>query len=406
MSEVRRVRSEQELRDATAVIVHYFGREPPDEEWSRRWLKNFELERALAAVDDGGAIVGGAGAFSLRMTVPGGAALPTAGVTIVGVLPTHRRRGILRSMMRAQLDDVRERGEPLAALWASEETIYGRYGYGLASLILQFEIPRVHGAFRAGLEQVGSVRFVEPGEAAQLVPPVYEAVRRVTPGMFERTDSWWEHRLLADPPAFRFGGSPKHIAVLEVDGTPEAYAIYRLHVAFGNLGPETKLKTIEVMGAAPAATASIWRYLLDVDWTQAVSAGAQPVDSPLFLLLARPNLAGPTMLDGLWVRLVDVGAALSGRSYAAGGRVVFEVRDEFCPWNEGRWKLEGGEAARTGDEADLAIDVADLASAYLGGFTFRELLRAGRVEELREGAVTRADELFHTGVVPWCPEIF
>src|SRR5581483_3197696 len=233
--EVRRVRSEEELREAAAAIVHYFGREKPDEEWSDRWLKNFKLERMLAAVDEGGATVGGAGAFSFRMTVPGGTTLPTAGVTLVGVLPTHRRRGILGSMMRAQLDDVHERGEPLAALWASEETIYARYGYGLASLILQFEIQRVHGAFRAGTEHVGSVRFVEPGEAAKLLPPVYDAVQRATPGMLERPASWWEHRLLADPPAFRFGGSPKHFAVLEVDGEPQAYAIYRLHVAFGTL---------------------------------------------------------------------------------------------------------------------------------------------------------------------------
>jgi len=404
--EVRRVRSEEELREAAAAIVHYFGREKPDEEWSDRWLKNFKLERMLAAVDEGGATVGGAGAFSFRMTVPGGTTLPTAGVTLVGVLPTHRRRGILGSMMRAQLDDVHERGEPLAALWASEETIYGRYGYGLASLILQFEIQRVHGAFRAGTEHVGSVRFVEPGEAAKLLPPVYDAVQRATPGMLERPASWWEHRLLADPPAFRFGGSPKHFAVLEVDGEPQAYAIYRLHVAFGTLGPETKVKTVEVLGSTAAATASIWRYLLDVDWTQSVSAGLQPLDSPLFLLLARPNLAAPTMLDGLWIRLVDVGAALAGRSYAGDGAVVFDVRDEFCPWNEGRWKLEGGEAARTDAAADLALDVADLASAYLGGFTFRDLHRAGRVDELRDGAVGRADDVFHTALVPWCPEIF
>jgi len=406
MIEVRPVTSEEELREATAAIVHYFGREKPDEEWSERWLENFELERMHAAIEDGGAIVGGAGAFSFRMTVPGGATLPTAGVTVVGVLPTHRRRGILRSMMRAQLDDIRERSEPLAALWASEETIYGRYGYGLASLVLQFEIERVHGAFRTGTERVGSVRFVDHREAAALLPPVYDAVQRVRPGMYERTASWWEHRLLADPPAFRFGGSPKHVAVLEVDGEPQGYAIYRLHVSFGTHGPETKLKTVEVLGSTPAATASIWRYLLDVDWTQTVSAGLQPVDSPLFLLLARPNLSAPTMYDGLWIRLVDVGAALSGRSYAGEGAVVFDVRDEFCPWNEGRWKLEGGEAARTDSPAGLALDVADLASAYLDGFTFGDLHRAGRVEELRDGAVARADEVFGTGVVPWCPEIF
>jgi predicted acetyltransferase len=142
--EIRPVENVEELRDAANAIVHYFGRERPDEQWAERWLKNFQLDRMHAAFE-GSEIVGGAGAFTFRMTVPGGAALETAGVTIVGVLPTHRRRGILRSMMRAQLDDVHERGEPLAALWASEETIYGRYGYGLASLVL--------GAGRSGLKQ-------------------------------------------------------------------------------------------------------------------------------------------------------------------------------------------------------------------------------------------------------------
>jgi predicted acetyltransferase len=403
--EIRTCTSLEELRAAANGIVHYFGREPPDEAWAERWVKYFELERMLAAFD-GDRVVGGAGAFTFRMTVPGGAALPTAGVTIVGVLPTHRRRGILRSMMRAQLDDVHERGEPLAALWASEETIYGRYGYGLASLALEFEIARAQGAFRPGIESVGSVRFVDAAEAADLLPPVYAAVQQRTPGMYERPAAWWEHRVLADPPDFRFGGSPKHIAVLSVDGEPQAYAIYRLFVTFGSLGPETKLKTLEVIGSTPAATASIWRYLLDVDWTQTVSAGLQPIDSPLFLLLARPNHSRPTISDALWVRLVDVGAALSGRTYAGDGSVVFDVRDEFCPWNEGRWKLAGGEAARTDDDADLALDVADLASVYLGGFTFRELRQAGRVEELRDGALARVDALFRTDIAPWCPEIF
>jgi predicted acetyltransferase len=305
-----------------------------------------------------------------------------------------------------QLDDIHERGEPLAALWASEETIYGRYGYGLATLVLGHEIPRVWGAYREGIESVGSVRLVDPETAAKLMPPVYDAVQRVTPGMYQRASSWWEIRQLSDPPEFRFGGGPKHFAVLEVDGEPQAYAIYRLHTAFGGMGPETTLRGIEVLGSTPEAIQSIWRFLLDVDWTQTIATGFQPVDSPLFLLLARPNFSRPTIADGLWVRLVDVGAALSGRSYAEDGRVVFDVRDEFCPWNAGRWKLEGGEASRTDEDADLALDVADLATPYLGGFTFRALARAGRLEELRTGGIARADALFRADVAPWCPEIF
>jgi predicted acetyltransferase len=332
--------------------------------------------------------------------------VPTAGVTIVGVLPTHRRRGILRALMRAQLDDVHERGEPLAALWASEETIYGRYGYGLSSMNVQFEIEKAHGAFRPGVETAGRVRLVDVETAAEQLPPVYDAVRAVTPGMYERTEAWWQNKQLVDPENLRFGGSPKHLAVLDVDGEPRAYAIYRLHVSFGDLGPETKLQTIEVLAVDPVATASIWRYLLDVDWTKTVTARLQPVDHPLLLLLARPNYARPTLSDGLWVRLVDVQAALSARAYANDDPVVFQVRDEFCPWNEGRWKLEGGEASRTDDDYDIDLDVAELGSVYLGGFTFRDLHRAGRIEELREGAVYGADAIFRGVVAPWCPEIF
>jgi predicted acetyltransferase len=403
--EIRTCRTVEELRDAAGAIVHYFGRDRPTEEWSERWLTNFELARMHAAFDDG-AIVGGAGAFSFQMTAPGGASVPTAGVTVVGVLPTHRRRGILRSMMRAQLDDVHDRGEPLAVLWASEETIYGRYGYGLASLNVQFDVDKAHSAFRPDVATAGRVRLVDAATAATQMPPVYDALRQVTPGMLERTVSWWEHRLLADPEEFRFGGSPKHLAVLDVDGRPGAYAIYRLHVSFGDLGPETTLRTIEVIGADPLATASIWRYLLDVDWTKTVTAHLQPVDHPLLFLLARPNYARPTLSDGLWVRLVDVQAALSYREYADDHAVVFDVRDEFCPWNAGRWKLEGGEVSRTDDDPGIALDVAELGSVYLGGFTFRDLHRAGRLEELREGAVYGADAIFRGEAAPWCPEIF
>jgi predicted acetyltransferase len=407
MIQIRPCTTVEELREAASAIVHYFGREKPDEAWTERWLKTFELERMHAAVDDDGSIVGGAGAFGLSMTVPGGAQVPTAGVTIVGVLPTHRRQGILRSMMRAQLDDVHARGEPLAALWASEETIYGRYGYGLASLAARFDVDKANSAFRPGVETVGSVRLVALESAAPKLAPVYDAVQRVTPGMFERSEAWWANRLLADPENFRFGGSPKHVAVLEIGGEPHGYAIYRLHVAFGDLGPETTLRTIEVVARTPEATASIWRYLLDVDWTRTITAWLLPLGHPLFLLLARPSLSKPQLSDGLWVRLVDVEAALAARSYAEGEVVVLAVRDDFCPWNEGRWKLEAGSVSRTQAEADIVLDIADLGSVYLGGFTFRDLARANRLDEAREGGVYRADSIFRTtDGAPWCPEIF
>jgi predicted acetyltransferase len=402
--DVRRCADVSDFLGAVGAISHYFGR-VPDEEWSQRWLQNMELERMHAALVDG-TIVGGAGAFSLQMTVPGARQVACAGITVVGVLPTHRRRGILRAMMRAQLDDMQKRGEPLAALWASEETIYGRYGYGLASLVLNMKVPRVHSDFQPGFREIGQVRIVEAVDALPLVSSVYDRVQPETPGMYARTTSWWEHRILADPPEWRQGAGPKVCAVLEVDGEPLAYALYRLNVSFGDLGPDTTLHVIEAVGATPPATASVWRFLLDVDWTQTVAPRLLPVDHPLLLLLARPNLARATMFDGLWLRLVDVGAALSGRGYGADGAVVFEVADEFCEWNAGRWLLEDGRAARTDREPDLRLDVDALGSAYLGGFTFRELANAGRLEELGEGALERPDAIFRSSVAPWSPEIF
>jgi predicted acetyltransferase len=224
--------------------------------------------------------------------------------------------------------------------------------------------------------------------------------------MFERPASWWEARTLADPPEVRFGGGPKHLVVLEVEGRPAGYAIYRLSSEFGDLGPETTIRVIEALGETPQAAVSVWRFLLDIDWSKQTSTFLMPVDHPVFLLLARPNQARPRVTDGLWARLVDVGAALSARSYADGGPVVFEVRDAFCPWNEGRWRVADGEAARTDDDADLALDVSDLGTVYLGGFTFRDLRRAGRLEELRDGAVYGADATFRTEAAPWCSEIF
>jgi predicted acetyltransferase len=403
--EIRSCTSADELRDAVGAIVHYFGRERPTEEWAERWLRNFELERMLAALD-GDRIVGGAGAFSFRTTVPGGASVPCAGVTVVGVQPTHRRRGALRSMMRAQLDDVHARGEPFAMLFASEETIYGRFGYGMASLNLSVDVPKAMNDFREGIEPGGTVRFVTPEEAATIFPPIYDGVRSDTPGMFERSASWWEARTLADPPEVRFGGGPKHLVALEVDGRPAGYAIYRLNTEFGDLGPETTVRVIEALGESPEATRSVWRFLLDIDWSKQTSTFMLPVDHPLLLLLARPNQARPRVTDGLWVRLVDVGAALSGRTYAGEASLVLDVRDAFCPWNEGRWRLRDGEAAKTDDEADIALDVADLGSVYLGGFTFRELQRAGRLDELTDDAVYLADATFRTEGLPWCPEIF
>ncbi|MDQ3823387.1 MAG: GNAT family N-acetyltransferase, partial [Actinomycetota bacterium] len=324
----------------------------------------------------------------------------------VGVLPTHRRRGILRGMMRAQLDDVHARGEPVAYLWASEETIYGRFGYGMASLAGEIDLARDRSAFAVSLERRGTVRLVSRDEALELLPPIYERVALDTPGMFARTPGWWDARTLADKEWQRRGDGELNRAVLEVDGEPEAYALYRVKLQFDRGASAGYTRVVEAMGVNPRATAEIWRLVLDVDWMDRVKAGLLPIDHPLFLLLAQPRRMAYRMGDGVWVRLVDVEAALRARSYRAGEPVVLDVGDAFCTWNEGRYRVGAGDVARTDEAADVRLDVSALGSVYLGGFTFAQLARAGRADELREGGLARADDLFRTDVAPWCPEIF
>jgi predicted acetyltransferase len=399
--DVRPCRDRDEATRAVFAIGQYFGA-MPDEERIGRFLQVHELERMHAAFD-GGEIVGGAGAYTYNFTVPGGS-LPCAGVTVVGVTPTHRRRGVLRAMMAAQLADVHERGEPIAALWASEETIYGRFGYGIASWAGEISIPRVWSAFAQPLERRGQVRFVEQDEAAQLFPPLWEALRRKRPGVTSRSDPWWTLRVLRIPDEEK--ANPRRFVVLDLDGSPQAYAIFRREQSWEGGVSTAKLEVQEAIGATPQATAEIWRFVLDVDWTETIRASLLPPDHPLFLLLANPRRARYRMGDALWVRVVDVGAALSGRAYAGDGAVVLDLRDPVCPWNEGRWLVENGEAKRTDAEADIALDASALGSAYLGAVSFAELRSALRLEELKKGAVERADALFGWRPLPWCPEIF
>lgn len=391
----------EEYGQAVFAIGQYFALDPTSERMER-FSKNLPLERMHAARENG-TIVGGAGAFPFEMTVPGGT-VPTAGVTVVGTFPTHRRRGVLRSMMRAQLDDVHEREEPVALLWASEETIYGRFGYGMASLAGEIELAREYSAFARPFAPEGRLRFVEADEAAQLFPKVWNVVRRVTPGMLLRSRNWWELRILLDAPGHE--GGAKRFVVLERDGRPEGYAVYRHKPKWENGVSSSELEVVEAVALDGRPTAEIWRYLFDIDWAARISAFLLPIDHPLFFLLANPRRMRFRAFDGLWARLVDVGAALSARTYPADGAVVFDVLDEFCPWNAGRWRVTDGVAKRSTASPQLRCDVTALGSAYLGAFSFSELFRGGRVEELRRGAAARADAMFAAERAPWCPEIF
>ena len=402
--EVRPCSSAGDLHAAAGPIWRYFGRSAPRDEFIEQLGRVMPAERALVAWD-GGRAVGGAGAFPFVLTVPGGR-VAAAGVTGVGVLPTHRRRGVLTAMMRTQLDGCRERGEAVAYLWATEDTIYGRFGYGVASFSGEIELLRERSAYHGAFESSVHARLVPLDEAEGLVAPVYERVTAGTPGMFARTSEWWQARALPDPDWRRRGAGELQCVVLESAGGPTAYALHRISPAFERGVQTGAVEVVEAMGDSPEATRAIWRYLLDVDWMARVKAWLLPLDHPLLLLLAEPRRLRFNIRDGLWVRLVDVGAALSARSYLTGDSVVVEVADGFCPWNAGRWSISGGGVKRTEHEPELRCDVTALGSVYLGGFTWAQLARALRVEEVRAGAIARADALFRASCAPWCPEIF
>ncbi len=404
--EIRRARPD-ELDLFLRTIAAAFGGELPPED-AERTRRSIEADRTLVAAEDGG-LVGTARSLPFSLTVPGGES-PAAGVTAVGVLPSHRRRGILTRLMRRQLDDLHDRGEPLAILWASEAAIYPRYGYGLATRNGRVEIERDRAAFLAQADPGARVRLLSADEALRVLPAVYERVAAVTPGFFRRRLPWWEAHTLADTPFLRQGAGPLVCAVLELDGRPEAYALYRVRQDWEYGISKSRLEVVEEISTSPLATREIWRYLLGVDLIARVRWRRLPVDHPLFLLVAEPARLHFSIGDGLWLRVVDVAAALAARRYAAEGSLVLDVADPFCAWNEGRWLLEasptGASLERVGAEPELRLEASDLGAVYLGGFSFADLLRAGRLEELRPGAVARADELFRTAVTPWCPEAF
>ncbi len=339
---VRPCNTVAELRDALNAIGHYFGHENSLED-AERFAQLMDVERVHAAWE-GGRIVGAAGAFSYRMSVPGGA-IPTAGVTVVGVLPTHRRRGVLTALMRAQLDDCRARGDAAAYLWASEAAIYPRFGYGLAARTGELTLAKERTAFAQPFEPRGTVRLVDADEAARTFPPLYEQVFAQRPGLFARSREWWEARRLAPSP---WGPStPKRLALLELDHEPAGYAIYHVEQDWAHGSSSGKVSVVEAVAPTPEATRELWRWLLDFDWTSKFEAGLLPLDHPLFLLLAEPRRMQFQVNDGVWVRLLDLEAALAARSLAGDGEVVIELSDAFMSLNAGRWRIGPNGAART-----------------------------------------------------------
>ncbi|WP_019063210.1 GNAT family N-acetyltransferase [Streptomyces prunicolor] len=390
-------------------LVNAFGGvpEPPEERELDKRLT--ECDRSLG-VWDGDACVGTAGAFSFRLTVPGGASVPAAGITMVSVAATHRRRGILTSMMRRQLDDVRSWGEPLAVLTASEPVIYGRFGYGIATMKTTAEIDtaRVRLSVPPGTDDV-RLRFADPAAVRDQCEAVYARKVAGRPGMLARRPGWEDLPLL-DPESARQGSSPLQCVLAERHGEVVGYTRYFVKPEWDEQGPKGTVRLRDLEALDPASYAALWRYLCDIDLTGKVAMHNRPVDDAWQHLVSDIRRCAVQQHDSLHVRLVDLGAALEARTYQTPVDVVFEVADAFCPWNEGSWRLtgdaKGASCKRTSEPADLALSVRELGAAYLGGVSLMSLAGAGRVRELRAGALAEASLAFGSTVAPWLPHGF
>ncbi|HEU5474839.1 MAG TPA: GNAT family N-acetyltransferase [Actinophytocola sp.] len=394
---------DSELRTASTVFLGSLHQAPlTDEKWAY-WTRNYEPGRTLGAFADG-QMIGTALAWSSSLTVPGGAALPMAAVTAVGVRADHTRRGVLTELMRVQLADARDRGEPLAGLHASEAVIYGRFGYGLAVLSRNIRITRRDARLRPEVPRAGEVRLLGNDEALGRVQAGYDRVLGSRPGVMGRSAGWWvlayEQRLAAPDQHVRIAAhtGPDGVdgfATYVVDGAPTMAA-----------GENTSLFVRDFQAANQAAANGLWRYLLGVDLVEEVVAFSRPMDEPLEAILVDPRAVRATFQEDLWLRLVDVPRALAGRTYGAAEPVVIEVRDRLLPANSGRYRIGPHGTEPTTEPAGLAMDADVLAMLYLGAWRASALAGTGRIEVADAAAPARADRLFSTDAAPYCGTMF
>lgn len=370
----------------------------------------FEPERSLA-VFDGDQVVATTGIYTRELGVPG-TVVPAAHVTMVSVAPTYRRQGLLTRMMHRQLADIAAGPEPVAVLWASEESIYGRYGYGPASYQMSITADTRELRLPSG-RAPGRLRQVTPSDVVEDLSRVYEELRATRPGLSSRLGAvrgdWWQHRL-TDLERHRKGSTERRCVVYEVDGTVTGYALWRAKSEWDATGPNGEVMVEELMCGDPAGRMALWRFLFDLDLSRKLTAWNLPVDEPLFHLVDAPRRLGREYAAALFVRIVELPAALAARRYAVPVDLVLGVSDPLLPDNAGRWRLVGDSEKATCERTDaapeLTLDVRELGAAYLGGTPLGALAGAGLVTEHRPGAVAEASAGFGWPVSPYAPEVF
>lgn len=378
-------------------------------EFINGWQRILERDRTFEIVD-GDLVVGGGSVFSFRLSVPGGLDVPAGGLTGVGVLPSHRRRGGLRALIDQAFANGIARGEPLSMLWASEGPIYRRFGYGMAALRATSIVGRQHIRFAPPVAEVGRIRLLSVAEALRELPAVWQELARTTPGVFARSEAWWRDEVLDDAEWRRQGAGVRFIPAVEVDGTIRGYGFYRWRTEWDHLGPRNTLEVREVVAPDPAVELALWRFLADQDLMGTLKAQNLPVDTPLFHRVDDPRRLALTIGDGLWVRILDVPAALTARSWSADDDLVLEVTDDLLPGNAGRWRLtvHDGRATvtRTDASPDATLGIAALGSLYLAGVRAADLARAGHLVAADAATPSRIDALNMVPRQPWCPSIF
>lgn len=362
-------------------------------------------ESPLGAFAEGG-MAGTVMSFAMELTVPGQVQVPMAGVSYVAVHPLRRRRGVLRALMRSQLDDLHARGVLLAGLGASEAGIYGRFGYGPATWDSSWQLAR--GAARGLADGADGcqLEMTDAPAARELVPALHEQARQRQVGDVRTYPARW-HDLAGDgaPPGTQF------LLCRDDDGRPAGYAIYRIQRE-ERYSAHASVIVDHLIALTGAAYRSLWAQLADLDLTDQVIVTGRPEHEPLRWALADSRqLVVTGVHDHRWLRLVDLPAALSRRRYAADGTLILDVTDPFCPWNEGRWLLEGtpdGATCQTAGHSpgpSLRLNAAALGSLFLGGTSVVHLASAGIVEG-DAPAVRQAQLMFGTGPGPWCSTEF